>query len=169
MKSRSPLEQGRNAPLQHLAAHRLLVDEFAPHDAVEMRAQGDEIDRVLNPALDTLAMAFGSAPDRAGRRFEPGEDPIEHRQVKFVLGGEVMEQRGRLDSDSGRDVAQARAAIAALREQRLRDLQHAVARVGPAMRFAEPRAGACRQRGWSLVMLARKPAAEALSYRFLIT
>ena len=89
----------------------------------------DKIDRVADRLAHPLLPALAPPRNPVGRVLETLEHLVEHREVELLLGRKMMQQRWRLDSDSLRDIAQAGAAIPALRKQRLRHLQHAVARI----------------------------------------
>ena len=108
----------------------------------EIGVAGDKVDRVRNRLAHPLLPAFAPPGDCVGRILETLEHLVQHREVELLLGRKMMQQRRRLDPDSLGDVPQAGAAIAALGEQRLRHLQHAVTRINGPSQLNHPGAGA---------------------------
>ena len=93
-------KQRRHSPLEHLAADPALVGHLLPHDAHEIRTGRDKIDGVDDCLAHPLLPALAPRPDRVGRILQTLEHLVEHRDVELLLGGKMMQQRRRLDSDA---------------------------------------------------------------------
>ena len=115
------------------AGERLVVEQarhVGPPREVLHRAAERGVERVALMLVDREVL------EHVDERPEPA---LEHRGVERLLAGEVVVEARRREADRGRDVAHRGAGEAALREQRLRGVENAVAGDGRLSHSAGPR------------------------------
>src|SRR5437867_1452159 len=118
-----------------LPADALLIDELIPDNPRVVGLGGEEIDAAFDHHSHPLLEALALHQDGAQCVLHSRERKVKDSKVDLLLGAKMMEQRRGLDADARRDITQARAAVAALGEQTLPDLEDTLARIGSPMQL----------------------------------